>query len=78
MRFAAAEAIAIFGLPASCLGARAGHVAALFAASIVGFLFAHPSRQAFSEALRPAEAGESRRLRVEGRELSKGMSWDLF
>jgi ABC-type antimicrobial peptide transport system permease subunit len=49
IRFAAAEAIAVFGLMLHFLAAPAGWVLAFFGTSITAFLFAYPSRKAFEE-----------------------------
>ena len=49
IRFAAAEAIAVFGLMLHFLAAPAGWVLAFFGTSIAAFLFAYPSRKAFED-----------------------------
>lgn len=51
IRFAAAEAIGIFGLILGFLGASAGWVAALFGLSVVTLLLAAPTQAAYDDAL---------------------------
>ncbi len=51
IRFAAAEATAIFGLAVFSLGAPPSHAAAFFSASALMLAAAFPSRRVFSEAV---------------------------
>lgn len=57
IRFAAAEAIAIYGLMLGFLGTSAKWVAALLALSLVALLLATPTRDAYEDAL--ARAGQA-------------------
>lgn len=59
IRFAAAEAIGIYGLILGFLGSPAGWVAALFAVSVVTLLLAAPTRAAYGEALTRAGRDEN-------------------
>lgn len=59
VRFAAAEAIAIYGLMLGFLGASSGWVAALFGLSVVTLLLASPTQAAYDDALALAEQSRS-------------------
>jgi F0F1-type ATP synthase membrane subunit c/vacuolar-type H+-ATPase subunit K len=59
IRFAAAEAIGIYGLMLGFLGASAGWVAALLGLSVVTLLLAAPTRAAYDEALALAQQSRS-------------------
>ena len=59
IRFAAAEAIAIYGLILGFLGSPAGWVAGLFAVSAAALLLAAPTRDAYGDALARAGQAES-------------------
>jgi hypothetical protein len=54
IRFAAAEAIAVFGLAVHFLGGAMTSVLPFFAASIAAFAFAYPTREAFEQ---PGDVG---------------------
>ena len=59
IRFAAAEAIAVFGLAIHFLGGAAAHAQIFFLTSIAAFLLAYPGRTRFAEALRRAGGARS-------------------
>ena len=59
IRFAAAEAVAVFGISLHFLGAPAGSVFVFLGASIAALAFAYPSRDAFGRAVERAGTVDS-------------------